>query len=163
MTDVPDDAVRLAETFEGFSATPYRDPVGIWTIGYGSTRDALGKPVTAHTPAVNRVIAEGLMRRDLTHAATVVSDDVRVPLNDEERAALTDFVYNVGEGNFEGSTLLRLLNAGQYEAAAAQFDRWTHAGGRVLAGLVRRRAAEREEFMKGRAKQKSASNPGTKT
>lgn len=146
--DIPDDAVKLAEEFEGFSATPYRDSAGVWTIGYGSTRDQLGHPVTAHTPAVTRVIAEGLMRRDLTTAATVVSNEVRVPLTEEERAALVSFIYNVGQGNFHASTLLRKLNAGDYEGAADQFARWNQAGGHVLAGLIRRRAAEREEFLK---------------
>lgn len=154
MTDVPDDAVKMAASFEGYSAAPYRDPVGTWTIGYGSTRDQLGHPVTAHTPAVTRAIAEGLMRRDLTHAATVVSDTVRVPMNNEERAALIDLIYNIGEGNFGGSTLLRMLNAGNYEGAAEQFLRWNQAGGHVLAGLIRRRAAERAEFLRGRAEQK---------
>lgn len=146
--DVPDDAVTLATSFEGFSATPYRDPVGIWTIGYGSTRDVLGHPVTAHTPPVNKAVAEGLMRRDLTAAATVVHDDVRVPLTENERAALEDFVYNLGAGAFAGSTLLRMLNAGNFKGASLEFLRWDHAGGKVLAGLLRRRQAERAEFLK---------------
>lgn len=152
MTDVPDDAVRMAEEFEGFSATPYRDSAGVWTIGYGSTHDQLGHPVTAHTPAITRAIAEGLMRRDLTRAVTEVSKDVRVPLTEEERAALIDLIYNIGSGAFAGSTLLRKLNAGDYDGAADQFARWNQAGGHVLAGLVRRRATERAEFLKGMTK-----------
>lgn len=145
---VPDDAVNLAIEFEGFSAKPYRDSAGVWTIGYGSTRDQLGHPVTAHTPLITKAIAEGLMRRDLTKAATEVSHDVHVPLTDEERAALIEFVYNVGSGAFAGSTLLRKLNAGDHDGAADQFARWNRAGGHVLAGLIRRRAAERAEFLK---------------
>lgn len=146
--DVPQAAVDLAASFEGFSATPYRDPVGIWTIGYGSTRDMLGHPVTAHTPAITRVLAEGLMRRDLTKAATEVEADVRVPLTENERAALESFVYNCGAGAFKASTLLRKLNAGDHEGASLEFLRWNQAGGHVLAGLVRRRAAERALFLK---------------
>ena len=147
--DIPDDAVTMGEAFEGFSAIPYRDPAGIWTIGYGSTHDQFGKPVTAHTHPITKVIAEGLMRRDLTRAATEVSQDVHVPMTEEERAALIDLVYNIGTGAFAGSTLLRLLNAGRYDEAADQFARWNQAGGHVLAGLIRRRAAERAEFLKG--------------
>jgi len=138
----------MGEEFEGFSARPYRDPAGVWTIGYGSTRDQLGHPITAHTPAITKVIAEGLMRRDLTAAATEVSADVHVPMTDEERAALIDLIYNIGSGAFKGSTLLRKLNAGDYDGASLEFLRWNQAGGHVLAGLVRRRAAERAEFLK---------------
>lgn len=147
MTDPLDRAVELAASFEGFSATPYKDPVGIWTVGFGSTRDANNHPVTATTPAVTRIQAVGLMRRDLTRAATVVSETVRVPLTEHERAALDSFIYNVGEGAFKASTLLRKLNAGDHHGAADEFTRWDKAGGHVLAGLVRRRAAERAEFL----------------
>ena len=145
--NVPDEAVKLAAEFEGFSATPYRDPVGIWTIGFGSTRDTNGHPVTAHTAPVTRPQAEGLMRRDLTAAAITVNEQVRVPLNDHERAALESFIYNVGAGAFAGSTMLRLINAGQLAAAAEQFERWDKAGGKVLAGLLRRRLAEKALFV----------------
>jgi len=150
--NVPDDAVNMGKEFEGFSARPYRDPAGVWTIGYGSTRDQLGHPITAHTPVITKVIAEGLMRRDLTAAATEVSADVHVPMTQEERAALIDLIYNIGSGAFKGSTLLRKLNAGDYDGASLEFLRWNQAGGHVLAGLVRRRAAERAEFLKGQTK-----------
>lgn len=149
MSDIiPDAAVQLAESFEGFSATPYRDPVGVWTIGYGATRDIYGKPVTASTPPVDKHMADRMMRRDLLHALRTVENDVQVELTDHERAALTDFVFNLGSGNFESSTLLKKLNAGDHEGAAEQLLRWNRAGGKVLAGLVRRRQAEREEFQK---------------
>ena len=146
MTD--DSATDFIEPFEGFSTTPYLDPARVWTIGFGSTRDASGNPVTADTAAVTRDEATGLLRRDLTRAAMEVSSDVHVPLTQNERVALEDFIYNVGAGNFRASTLLRELNAGRYDLAAAQFDLWDHAGGVVLAGLLRRREAERAEFLK---------------
>ena len=151
MPDVPDDAVKLAEHFEGFSATPYQDSTGVWTIGYGTTRDLLYNPVTKNTSPVTPDLAEGLMRRDLRAALSTVTDDVKVPLTYNEEAALVDFIYNVGSGNFAASTLLRKLNAGDYPGAAAELLRWTHAGGVVLAGLVLRRQAEREEFMRGQS------------
>jgi lysozyme len=150
-SDVPDDAVALATVFEGFSAAPYQDSAGVWTIGYGSTRDASGSPVTRDTPDVTRDQANVMMRRDLEIAVTTISADVKVALTTDERAALEDFIYNVGVGNFAGSTLLRDLNAGRYDLAAAQFGAWDHAGGQVLSGLLRRREAERQEFLKGQA------------
>ena len=154
---VPQDALSMAESFEGYSAAPYQDSGGVWTIGYGSTRDVLGHPVTASTQPVTKVMAEGLMRRDMLSAATTIANDVHVPLTETERGALLDFVYNVGSGAFEGSTLLRLINAGDYEDAANQFERWDHVAGRVLAGLLLRRLAEKAEFLEGRQAQQPTS------
>lgn len=141
-----EEAAKLAEQFEGFSAKPYQDPVGVWTIGYGSTRDTDGNPVTANTPPVTWQQANALMERDLRSAMQQVEGTVLVPLAPMQEAALIDFVYNVGIGNLKASTLLRKLNAGDYEGAAAEFPKWNMGGGKVLAGLVRRRAAERAEF-----------------
>lgn len=148
---IPQDALDMVESFEGYSAAPYQDSGGVWTIGYGSTRDVLGHPVTSATQSVTKVMAEGMMRRDMLSAATAISNDVHVPLTETERGALLDFVFNVGSGAFEGSTLLRLINAGDYENAANQFERWDHVAGRVLAGLLRRRLAEKAEFLKPQA------------
>lgn len=141
-----EEAVAIAEPFEGFSAAPYRDPAGVWTIGFGSTRDAYGKPVTAHTAPVSRAQAEELLRRDMRAALEAVENGVRVPLNAVQEGALADFVYNVGSGAFRASTLLRKLNAGDYAGAAEEFPKWNRGGGRILAGLVRRRAAEKAAF-----------------
>lgn len=141
-----DEAAKLAAPFEGFVPHPYQDSAGVWTIGYGTTRDESGIAITAETPPISNAQALVLFERDLRAALATVARDVIVPLTDEEEAALVDFVYNLGAGNFARSTLLRLLNAGNYDAAADQFDLWNRAGGRVLAGLVRRRAAERKLF-----------------
>lgn len=147
--EVPDDAVIIGENFEGFSATPYWDPNGrVWTYGFGSTRDLNNNPVTATTQPVSRAQGLSLMRRDMLSAATEVAADVHVPLTENEKAALDDFIYNCGVGNFRGSTLLRMVNAGNFAGAADQFAVWDHSGGVVLAGLLRRRQAERAEFLK---------------
>jgi len=136
----------LTEQFEGWSAVPYQDPAGVWTIGYGSTRDLSGNPVTASTPALTTEQGQQLLIRDMTAAAQAVEQGVHVPLTDGQRAALVDFVYNLGAGNFNSSTLLKDINAGDMAGAAAQFDLWDHAGGKVLAGLLRRREAETALF-----------------
>ncbi|MCU4161370.1 lysozyme [Acidiphilium sp. AL] len=138
--------VKLVQPFEGFSATPYQDPVGVWTIGFGSTRDAFDAPVCATTPPITRAQALALVERDLTSAFDDVTSQVTVPLNPNQQAALIDFVYNLGAGNFRASTLLRLLNAGDFARAVRQFTLWDHADGRVLPGLLRRREAEAALF-----------------
>src|ERR1700760_2018795 len=141
-----DDATQLVTAFEGFRSCPYRDPTGVWTIGYGSTRDAAGNPVCATTPCIPQDVARSLVERDLGAAFAEVARDVHTPLTASQTAALADFVYNLGAGNFRASTLLRKLNAGDYAGAAAEFDKWDHAGGRELAGLLRRRQAETQLF-----------------
>ena len=146
MADVEDKAVDLGEEFEGFRSEPYQDSGGVWTIGFGSTRDGDSQPVTASTPPVTMDEARALAKRDLTWAAREVTNDVTVQLTDNQVAAIEDLIYNIGSGNFRSSTLLRKLNAGDFDGAAAEFDKWDHAAGQVLAGLLRRRQAETDLF-----------------
>ena len=128
----------LVTWFEGRSLVAYLDPVGIPTICEGVTKGVqLGDRAT---PAQ----CDQLLQRELRIALTAVDRQVRVPLPDTRRAALGSFVYNVGEGQFSSSTRLRLLNVGDAGGACAQLSRWIYAGGKQLAGLVNRRAAERE-------------------
>lgn len=128
----------LVSWFEGRSLVAYLDPVGIPTICEGVTLGVkLGDQAT---PAQ----CDQLLQRELRIALTAVDRQVRVPLPDTRRAALGSFVYNVGERQFSSSTLLRLLNSGDVRGACAQLSRWVYAGGKQLAGLVNRRASERE-------------------
>lgn len=126
----------LVKDYEGLRLKPYLCPAGHWTIGYGHTR------TVRHGMSITPDEAEQLLRDDLQLAARVVQRLIQVPLNDNQFAALTSFVFNVGVGNFERSTLLRLLNRGWYEQVPAQLTRWNRANGEVLGGLARRRAAE---------------------
>lgn len=128
----------LVTWFEGRSLVAYLDPVGIPTICDGVTLGVkLGDRATPDQ-------CDQLLQRELRIALTAVDRQVRVPLPDTRRAALGSFVYNVGEGQFSRSTLLRLLNAGDTRGACAQLSRWIYASGKKLAGLANRRAAERE-------------------
>jgi len=147
--NVPGAAAKFIEPFEGFSALPYPDPVSggePFTIGYGSTTDFHGNPVTLGTPPVSPALASLMLMRDLQQALLTIANAVKVPLTSDEWVALASFVYNVGSGNFASSTLLKLLNSGQYSAAAEQFQRWDLHNGQVISGLLKRREAEAAEF-----------------
>ncbi|WP_370584683.1 lysozyme [Oculatella sp. LEGE 06141] len=141
------EGLNLVKNFEGFRSQAYRDPVGVWTIGYGHT----GADVRAGQ-VITRAEGEALLRQDLRRFENHVRRLVKVPLSSNQFSALVSFTYNVGQGALAGSTLLRLLNRSDYRGAADQFPRWNKAGGRVLAGLVRRRSAERALFLKAEAR-----------
>ena len=132
----------LIKSFEGLRLHAYRDAVGIWTIGYGTTRGV--RPGMR----ISEVEAEKFLQEDLTRFEQAINEAVQVPINDNQFSALVSFTYNVGSGAFRSSTLLRLLNQRQsVHAVADQLPRWNRAGGRVLAGLTRRRNAERALFL----------------
>ncbi|NEP62923.1 MAG: lysozyme [Symploca sp. SIO2G7] len=133
--------VSLIKSFEGLRLKAYQDAVGVWTIGYGTTRGV--KPGQEITEAE----AEALLKTDLNRFERAVIQAVRVPINDNQFAALVSFTYNVGSGAMRSSTLLRKLNRRDIYGAANEFPRWNRAGGRVLAGLTRRRNAERALFL----------------
>jgi len=96
---------------------------------------------------ITEVQAEQMLAKDLVRFERIVDGLVQVPLNQGQFDTLVAFTYNVGEGNFTNSTLLRKLDAGDTAGAAEQFARWGHASGKVLPGLVKRRAAERAMFL----------------
>ncbi len=140
---------------EGLRLSAYRDAAGIWTIGYGHTA-AAGPPVPVAGMAITAAEADTILGRDLARFEAAVARLVTVALSQGEFDALVSFAFNVGEGALARSTLLKRLNAGDRAGAAAEFGRWNKAGGRVLAGLTRRRAEERAMFA-GR----DAGNAGT--
>ena len=138
--------LELIRRFEGFRSKPYRCPAGVPTIGYGSTRYADGTPVKLTDAPITQPQADDIMRQTLGEYENAVNRYVTVPLSQNEFDALVDFAYNAGAKNLLNSTLLRKLNAGDRKGAAREFDRWVHANGEVLPGLVKRRMAERALF-----------------
>lgn len=132
--------VRMVKNFEGFRATAYRDPVGVLTIGYGTTFGVKPGQTITEPQATERLCDE------LEHFARGVTQVVKVPLTQNQFDALVSFSYNVGLTAFKKSTLLRLLNQKKYTEAAAEFPKWRIAGGKILPGLVKRRAKERALF-----------------
>lgn len=137
------DGLALTESFEGCRLVAYQDSGGIWTIGYGHTKD-VHVGMTCSQPQ-----AEQWLLADVSDATTAVNRLVHIALSQEEFDALVDFVFNVGIGNFAGSTLLKLLNAHDLQGAIDEFDKWDRAAGVEVAGLLRRRQAERAMFTLG--------------
>lgn len=132
--------LALTERFEGCKLEAYQDSKGVWTLGYGHTHgvhEGMG---------CNQAQAEAWLADDTAWAERVVNALVLRPLTQGEFDALVDFAFNVGSGNLQRSTLLRVLNAGHLDEAAAEFEAWDKSGGKVVAGLERRREAEEKEF-----------------
>ncbi len=138
----------LVQQFEGLSLTPYQDVAGNWTIGYGH-KIVAGDPYWPVGPLkeITQAQAQAQLTTDMAAADQCVTASVTVPLNSNQKAALESFVFNVGCGAFQGSTLLQLLNEGNYSAVPGQLDRWVYAGSQVVADLVTRRAKEGQVFM----------------
>ena len=135
--------VPLVMQYEGTIPKTYRDPVGILTACTGHTGPELRMGQT-----FTRQQCEDMLFSDLEKHATAL-DCVKRPLTDGQKAAFLSFAFNVGNGAFCKSTLVRKANAGDMQGACAELSRWVYAGGKQLPGLVKRRAAEREMCEKG--------------
>jgi lysozyme len=131
---------QLTEAFEGCRLYAYQDSRGVWTLGYG------------HTSGVNpadtcsQAQAESWLLEDVAWAEAAVNHYVTVALTQGEFDALTDFTFNLGTGSLQHSTLLKLINAGDFAHAANEFEKWDRCGGVEVAGLLRRRLAEKKVF-----------------
>ncbi len=134
----------LIRSFEGLRLSAYQDQRGIWTIGFGSTKDVHEGMTITIPEAIVR------LKSDLGVAEAEVNRLVKVPLTQGQFDALVDFTFNLGGGSLEHSTLLKLLNEGKYEQAQAEFSKWDHCAGEVNAGLLRRREAEADMFGGGK-------------
>lgn len=140
------DTASLIKQFEGVRKVAYLDSGDVPTIGAG---------ITASSPCLDRVYlgmqisdaeVDALLECHVDYVQRELDGLIQVSITPNQRAALASFVFNVGVGNFSSSTLLKLLNEGDYEGAAAQFDRWIWDDGAILPGLVARRAVERALF-----------------
>ncbi|WP_110687027.1 lysozyme [Salinicola aestuarinus] len=141
-------SINVVKHYEGTELQAYPDPVGIPTICTGHTGPAVELNQTR-----TQQECDDLLAGDLGTAFDTIDRNVSAEINatmpPSRRASLASFVFNVGEGAFARSTLLRELNAGNVRAACNQLTRWVYAGGRKLAGLVKRRAAERDLCLAG--------------
>lgn len=156
---------EIAKPFESCSLSAYWDPVGFPTNGWGHLLSRTTKKETMKKLGFSSAEADEWLRitwpdisqdqankeflLDLGKAYRTIERLVKVALSPEQVAALTDFSFNCGGGNLQISTLLRMVNRGEFIDAADQFVRWNKAGGIVLRGLTRRRLSERFVFLKG--------------
>lgn len=137
----PENRRNLLQKFEGCKLTAYKCPAGVWTIGYGHT-SAAGNPQVAGGLTITQVEAENILAKDLATFEQGVMKCVAVKLNQNQFDVLVDFAYNAGIGALQKSTLLKKVNAGDFDAVPAELMKWTKGGGKELPGLVRRRQAE---------------------
>lgn len=130
-------ALDLIKTWEGWEEAPYQDPTGTWTIGYGFTQG-----VTKNTPKITQEQALAYLTSSLEKLASRLDVVVYEPLNNHQKGALLSFIWNVGMGTFERSSLLTCLNNGAYGEAATKFNLYHFSKGIPMKGLSNRRAAE---------------------
>lgn len=132
--------LKITESFESCRRKAYQDGRGVWTIGWGHTAGV------KEGDECSQAQADQWKAEDMAWAEATVNRLVKSALSQGEFDALVDFVYNAGSGNFEHSSLLGMVNAGELVAAAKEFEKWDWSGGKKVAGLLRRRLSEESEF-----------------
>jgi len=144
---IPQQAIDLVKRFEGFSAITYVDSAGVPTIGYGTTARAEVGIIPIPGMEISEKQAEKYLMRALEKFAKKIRPFIEKPMTDNQWSAFLSLAYNIGPHGFTSSSALALFNLGKPEAAADAILMWDRAGGRVLRGLQRRRAAERALFL----------------
>jgi len=137
-------AAALCRQFEGYKGKPYLCPAGIPTVGYGSTYYHDGRKVTLEDPPMDEPTARALLMVELEHTYLPgVLRNCPILATDERKCnAIVDFCYNLGTGRLQTSTLKRKINAQDWDGAKEELMKWNKGGGKVLAGLTKRRTAE---------------------
>ncbi|VXA55274.1 Lysozyme [Acinetobacter proteolyticus] len=139
--------IDLISSFEDTVLQAYDDGLGVWTIGIGTTIYPNGVKVKKGDSCTLDQ-AKSYFAHDLKRFEASVNNLVKVPLSQNQFDALVSLVYNIGQTAFSKSTLLKKLNAKDYQGAADEFPKWNRGGGKVMNGLTRRRASERALFLK---------------
>ena len=134
------EGLALIKKFEGCELKAYQCSAGVWTIGYGHTKDV------EEGDTISKDQAEEMLVEELHEYENYINEYVTAPLSQNQFDAMVSWVYNLGPANLKASTLLKVLNAGDYEGVPAQIRRWNKAGGEILDGLIRRREAEARLF-----------------
>jgi len=134
--ETSNEGISLIQKFEGCELEAYQCSAGVWTIGYGHTKNVIeGMTITKEQ-------AEQMLVDELHEYENYINEYVTTALSQNQFDALVSWVYNLGPANLKASTMLKVLNSGKYEDVPAQMKRWNKAGGKVLEGLIRRREAE---------------------
>lgn len=140
--------VDLCKEFEGFFSKAYRCPAGVWTVGYGTTM-INGRPVNSNDTMTLEHATQYLLydlQKHLDSGARYIKPEIARRLNQNQIDAIASFVYNIGAGGFSKSSFLKLLNQGDFVNCSERMLLWNKGGGKILRGLVRRRAAEKKLF-----------------
>lgn len=145
--NVSDKCINMIKHHEGFVRKPYQDPIGLWTVGVGHLiGDGKKLPKEWNKEFTDEEV-DNILCEDLERFEIGIQRLTKVSLTQSQFDALVSFSFNVGLGNFQSSTLRSKLNRGDYEGASNEFPKWRKAGGKILKGLVRRRADERNLFL----------------
>ena len=145
---VSDKCVNMIKHHEGFVRKPYQDPIGLWTVGVGHLiGDGKSLPKEWKGKVLSDEEVDELLFEDLERFEIGVERLTKVYLSQGQFDALVSFSFNVGLGNLQSSTLRAKLNRGDYEGASNEFPKWRRAGGKILPGLVKRRADEKALFL----------------
>lgn len=156
MSTTKSKAADLIKNFEGIirdklnpsKIIAYQDSIGIWTIGYGSTKNPYTGEKVRQGDVITEATALDWLQQDIKQRVTAIKKLIKVPVRQNELDALTSLAYNIGLGAFQRSTLLRLLNSNAPKIQVAdQFLRWNKAGGKEVRGLTIRRQLERKLFL----------------
>ncbi|NLS53761.1 lysozyme [Hafnia alvei] len=143
---ISENGINLIKQYEGCRLTAYQDCIGVWTIGYGWTQPIGGKSI-AKGMVISQQKADALLMQGIEQSENCVNNVVHHSINQHQFDALVDFAYNLGVNALKGSTLLKKINVGDYIGAANEFQKWNKASGKELAGLTRRRGAEKSLFL----------------
>jgi len=130
------EGLGLIKKFEGCELEAYKCAAGVWTIGYGSTKEV------KEGDTLTQGEADYLLKYEMDEYEGYVNDMVKVDLNQNQFDALVSWVFNLGPSNLSSSTLLTRINNKDWKDVPNQIKRWNKAGGKVLEGLIRRREAE---------------------
>ncbi len=134
--NISQEGISLIKKFEGCKLEAYQCAAGVWTIGYGSTKDV------KEGDTLTQKEADNLLLHEMQEYEGYIKELVKIPLKQNQFDALVSWVFNLGPANLKASTMLKFLNAGDYHLIPSQIKRWNKANGKVLEGLIRRREAE---------------------
>ena len=134
--NISQEGISLIKKFEGCELEAYQCAAGVWTIGYGSTKDV------KEGDTLTQKEADNLLLHEMQEYEGYIKELIKVPLKQNQFDALVSWVFNLGPANLKASTMLKFLNAGDYHLISSQIKRWNKASGKVLEGLIRRREAE---------------------
>lgn len=141
-------AEKIIAKFEGLRLKAYQDTGGIWTIGYGSTKDPFTGVAVKQGDVISKDTALTWLKKDIEQRQIAIRKLVKVPITANQLAALTSLAYNIGLGAFQRSTLLRLLNQkAPVNQVADQFLKWDKVQGKPVKGLTIRRTLEKDLFL----------------